>query len=196
MVSLMGMPYTVLLPVIAREVLGGGAGTLGALTAASGLGALMGALYLASRKSVLGLGRVIAAAAAVFGVGLVGFSRVDVALARAAADAVDGRGDDAPDGGEQHGPPDHRRRGQARAGDEPLRDGGLRHRARSGACSRARSRTGWARRTRILVGGVVCVVAAAVFLRALPELRRGVRPIYVRLGIVPEVAPGRTGAVP
>ncbi|MFS8068724.1 MAG: MFS transporter, partial [Byssovorax sp.] len=58
-VSLMGMPYTVLLPVIAREVLGGGPNTLGALTAVSGLGALGGALYLASRRTVLGLGRVI-----------------------------------------------------------------------------------------------------------------------------------------
>jgi MFS family permease len=77
-VSLTGTPYTVLLPMVAREVLGGGAGTLGALTAASGLGALVGALYLASRKSVLGLGRVITASTVLFGAGLVGFSRAAV----------------------------------------------------------------------------------------------------------------------
>ena len=77
-VSLMGTPYSVLLPVIAREVLGGGAGTLGALTAASGVGALVSALYLASRTSVVGLERVIVASAALFGVGLVGFSRAGV----------------------------------------------------------------------------------------------------------------------
>ena len=53
----MGMPYTVLMPVIATQVLHGGADTLGVLMAASGLGALCGALYLASRRSVLGLGR-------------------------------------------------------------------------------------------------------------------------------------------
>ena len=43
MVGLMGMPYSVLLPVIAREVLGGGAGTLGTLQASAGLGVLAGA---------------------------------------------------------------------------------------------------------------------------------------------------------
>ena len=68
--SLTGVPYTVLLPVVAREVLGGGAGTLGALTAASGLGALCGALYLASRKSVHGLWRVTAVSSALFALGL------------------------------------------------------------------------------------------------------------------------------
>jgi MFS family permease len=77
-VSLMGVPYMVLLPVVAREVLGGGPGTLGALTAASGLGALGSALYLASRQRVVGLYRVIVVAAAIFGVGLVLFSRASV----------------------------------------------------------------------------------------------------------------------
>jgi len=77
-VSLMGVPYMVLLPVIAREVLGGGPGTLGMLTAASGLGALGSALYLASRRSVVGLDRVIVGAAALFGAGLVLFSRAGV----------------------------------------------------------------------------------------------------------------------
>jgi MFS family permease len=74
-VSVMGVPYMVLLPVVAREVLRGGPGTLGALTAASGVGALGSALYLATRRSVQGLERVIVAAAALFAVGLVGFSR-------------------------------------------------------------------------------------------------------------------------
>jgi fucose permease len=40
----------------------------------------------------------------------------------------------------------------------------------------------------ILAGGAVCVVAAAIFFRALPELQRMVRPIYVRMGILPEIA--------
>ena len=70
LVSIMGMPYTVLMPVIASAVLHGGAHTLGFLMTASGMGALLGALYLASRSSVLGLGRVIAIATAVFGGGL------------------------------------------------------------------------------------------------------------------------------
>src|SRR5262249_36248190 len=73
-ISFLGMPYTVLMPVFAADVLQGGPYTLGFLTAMSGVGALIGALYLASRRSVLGLGRVIVAATLVFGVGLVGFA--------------------------------------------------------------------------------------------------------------------------
>ena len=74
LVSTMGMPYTVLMPVIASTVLHGGAHTLGFLMTASGLGAVVGALYLASRRSVLGLGRVMVIATLSFGVGLVAFS--------------------------------------------------------------------------------------------------------------------------
>src|SRR5581483_7798950 len=59
LVSLVGMPYTVLMPIFAGTVLGGGAHTLGFLMAAAGLGALAGAVSLAMRPSVLGLGRVI-----------------------------------------------------------------------------------------------------------------------------------------
>jgi predicted MFS family arabinose efflux permease len=73
-VSVTGMPYTVLMPVLAQEVLHGGARALGILTGASGLGALVGALMLATRKDLRGLGRWIAAAAASFGAALVLFS--------------------------------------------------------------------------------------------------------------------------
>src|SRR5206468_9208072 len=84
LVSAMGMPYTVLMPVIASKVLHGGPHTLGFLMTASGLGAVVGALYLASRQSVVGLGRIMAIATLSFGVGLVafGFARATwVALA-------------------------------------------------------------------------------------------------------------------
>ena len=57
--SLFAQPYTVLMPVVATRVLHGGAHTLGLLMAATGLGALSGALYLATRPSVVGLGRVL-----------------------------------------------------------------------------------------------------------------------------------------
>jgi MFS family permease len=74
--SLMGMPYMVLLPIFAGRVLHGGPHTLGMLTGSSGVGALVAALSLAARKSVLGLVRKIQVAALVFGSGLVlfGFS--------------------------------------------------------------------------------------------------------------------------
>ncbi len=76
--SLVGMSYMVLMPIFAKEVLHGGPKTLGFLTAASGLGALIGALYLASRKSVIGLERQIVLAAFLAGGGLVFFSLSDI----------------------------------------------------------------------------------------------------------------------
>ena len=74
LVSVMGMPYTVLMPAISTNVLHGGPHTLGFLMTASGAGAVVGALYLASRRSVLGLGRVMVVATIAFGVGLVVFA--------------------------------------------------------------------------------------------------------------------------
>jgi MFS family permease len=78
LVSLMGMPYTVLMPIFAKQVLHGGPHTLGFLMAASGVGALAAALSLALRKSVVGLIRLIPLSSAAFGVGLIlfGLSRV------------------------------------------------------------------------------------------------------------------------
>ncbi len=74
LVSLVGMPYTVLMPLVATEMLRGGSTTLGLLMASVGIGALMGAVVLAARKSVLGLGHMIPLAAGTFGVGLIAFS--------------------------------------------------------------------------------------------------------------------------
>jgi MFS family permease len=192
-VGLMGMPYTVLLPVIAREVLGGGAGTLGALTSAAGLGALAGALYLASRTSVLGLGRVIVGSAAAFGVGLVGFSRVGVLWLALPLLLLAGGGmmlQMAASNTILQTIVDEDKRGRVMSlfamavfGTVPfgsLLAGALAHRL--GA------------ENTILIGGVACIVAAGVFFRALPELRRAVHPIYVRMGIAPEIASGLEAA--
>lgn len=74
LISLMGMPYQVLMPVFARDIFHGGPHTLGFLVAMSGLGALTGAIYLAARKNTLGLGRVIALTTGLFGIGLISFS--------------------------------------------------------------------------------------------------------------------------
>ncbi len=71
--SLMGMPYMVLLPVFAAQVLHGGPNTLGLLTAASGIGALVSAVALAARRSVIGLLRMIQLATVLFGSGLILF---------------------------------------------------------------------------------------------------------------------------
>ena len=73
LVSLMGMPFVVLMPIFAAQVLRGGPNTLGLLMGAVGVGALVSAISLAARKTVRGLIRMIPIAAAVFGVGLIGF---------------------------------------------------------------------------------------------------------------------------
>jgi MFS family permease len=74
LVSLMGMPYMVLMPIFADKILHGGARGLGLLMGASGVGALTGALTLAARRSVRGLGRLVPLAAAGFGMSLIAFA--------------------------------------------------------------------------------------------------------------------------
>jgi MFS family permease len=73
-VSFMGVPYTVLMPVFATKILHGGPHTLGFLMGAAGVGSIIAALSLAARKSVRGLYKVIPAVAALFGGGLIAFS--------------------------------------------------------------------------------------------------------------------------
>jgi MFS family permease len=75
LVSLLGMPLTVLMPVFARDILLGDSHTLGFLMGASGTGALVGGMILASRRSMLGLEKWTALATGIFGVGLVFFSQ-------------------------------------------------------------------------------------------------------------------------
>lgn len=72
--SLMAMPYTTLVPIFAKDILHGGPQTLGYLMAACGIGAIGGAIYLASRQTVFGLGAVVAFGAGLFGLSLVTFA--------------------------------------------------------------------------------------------------------------------------
>ncbi len=74
LLSLVGMPYVILMPIFADQILHGGARGLGLLMGASGLGALIGALMVASRRGVHGLGRWVALAAIGFGLSLIIFS--------------------------------------------------------------------------------------------------------------------------
>jgi len=73
-VGIMGMPYMTLMPVFASQVHRSGADTLGLMFGAVGLGALIGALFLAQRKNIIGLGRVIVIATCGFGLGLILFT--------------------------------------------------------------------------------------------------------------------------
>ena len=71
--SFFAVPFVILMPIFATDVLGGGPGTLGLLMTAQGVGALTGALFLAAREKATGLGPLIGNAASVFGAGLIGF---------------------------------------------------------------------------------------------------------------------------
>ncbi len=74
LVSIVGTPYTVLMPIFADQILHGGARGLGLLMGATGLGAIGGALTVASRRGVRGLGRMVGYACSGFGVSLVLFA--------------------------------------------------------------------------------------------------------------------------
>ena len=192
-VSLMGMPYTVLMPVVATQVLHGRAHTLGFLMAASGAGALAGALYLASRTTVIGLGRVIAIAAAVFGASLIAFSLSHVLWLSLVLMVPTGMGmmvQMAASNTVLQTIVDEDKRGRVMSfyamaffGTVPF--GSL-------LAGTLAQKIGAA--DTIGIGGIVCVLGAVLFFRALPELRRLTRPIYVRLGIIPEIAEGLRSA--
>jgi MFS family permease len=193
LISLMGMPYTVLMPLIADRVLHGGPHTLGFLMGATGIGAFGGAVYLASRRSVLGLGRVTAAAAILFGIGLVAFSRSRSLAVSLLLMVVTGTGfmvELAASNTILQTIVREEMRGRVMAfytmafmGTAPF--GSL----MAGALAARIGAPGT-----ILVGGVACILGGIVFSRQLPRLRELVRPIYVERGILPEIATGLSQA--
>jgi MFS family permease len=192
-VSLMGMPYTVLMPVVATSVLHGQAHTLGFLMAASGAGALAGALYLASRTSVLGLGRVIGISAAMFGVSLIGFALSHVLWLSLVLMVPTGMGmmvQMAASNTVVQTLVDEDKRGRVMSFFAMAFFGTVPFGSLLGGSLAERIGAPYT----IGLGGIVCLVGAALFFRALPELRRHARPTYERLGILPEVAEGLRSA--
>ena len=187
LVSLVGMPYTVLMPVFANDVLHGGPNTLGFLMAASGVGALMGALFLASRRTVLGLGKFIPLMAAAFGAGLIVFSFTRVLWLSLGLMIVTGLGfmvQMAVSNTVLQTIVDEDKRGRVMSfytmafmGTAPF--GSL-------LAGSVAERIG-APHT-LLFGGIGCILGALWFASSLPALRRDVRPIYVKMGILPEMA--------
>ena len=183
LVATMGMPYTVLMPAIAATVLHGGPHTLGFLMTAAGAGALAGAVYLASRTSVLGLGRAIVVATVTFGAALVAFSfsrilwlsllllpfvgggmMVEMAATNTIVQTI----------------VEDEMRGRVMAfyamaflGTAPL--GSL-------MAGLVASHIGPMRT--IMIGGVACIIGGVIFAFRLPVLRAHVRPIYIERGIL------------
>ena len=189
LVSLMGMPYAVLMPVFAKEILHGGSHTFGFLMGASGVGALAGALYLASRKSILGLGKIIPLSAAVFGFGLIAFSLSRFFYLSLTLMLITGLGmiiQMASSNTILQTIVDDDKRGRvmsffamAFVGTAPF--GSLLAGALASSLGAPNT---------LVIGGISCVLGAAVFASRLSELRKIVHPIYVRLGIISEVASG------
>jgi MFS family permease len=191
--SLVGMPYSVLMPVMASERLHGGAHTLGFLMAAVGLGALGGAVRLAMRRSVLGLGRTIVSMALLFGVSLavfagsrqlwlslpllvvVGFSMM---LQTAATNTV------------LQTILEEQMRGRVMAFYTMAVMGTAPFGALIAGALADRIGAPWT----IASGGLLCAATAGYFATQLPKLREHIRPIYQRLGILPEVAEGMGAA--
>ena len=193
LVSLAGLSYITLLPVFATDILHGGPQALGLLSAGAGAGALLGAAFLASRRSVLGLGRVIPVAVALLGVGLIFFSLsrtfylslalmpltgCSAMLAMASSNTL------------LQTLAEDEMRGRIMAfftmafmGMAPIGSllaGSLA--AHIGAPATVR------------VGGLLCIAGAAAFAVVRPRLRPFVIPIYIRRGILPAVAEGITEA--
>jgi MFS family permease len=193
LVSLVGMPYMILMPVFAAQVLHGGAHTLGFLMAASGLGALIGAIALAARKSVRGLGKMIPIATGVFGGSLIAFSQSRLLWLSLILLLGTGFGMITQLASSntilQTIIPDERRGrvmsfyAMAFIGMAPF--GSL-------LAGSLASRIG-ASHT-VLISGICCVAGALWFASRLGHLRKVVRPIYVKLGIVNEVARGMQAA--
>jgi MFS family permease len=187
--SITSVPQAALMPVFASTVLHGGPHTLGFLMASGGVGAVGGALWLASRRSVLGLGRVILVAAICFGTGLIVFASSHWLWLSMPVLAITG-------GAlmiqlassntvlQTLAPEDKRGRVMS-----------LYTMAFLGMAPVGSLVAGWLGASLgapLTVGicGIATLLGAAWYFQELPRLRRMVRPVYVQLGILPEIAEG------
>jgi MFS family permease len=193
-IGLVGMPYAVLLPVFAKDILGGGPLTYGFLVGAVGVGALCGAIFLASRRSARGLGRIMTAAVIIFGGGVIAFSFSTVLWFSLAMLLLAGFGmmvQMASVNTILQTIVDDDKRGRVMSlytmafmGMAPLGSLLVGSVAHSLGAPRA-----------MQISGILCIAAAIAFATKLPELRRWIHPIYVRKGIIPQVATGIGAAV-
>ncbi|HEU5415893.1 MAG TPA: MFS transporter [Candidatus Angelobacter sp.] len=191
--SLMGMPYMVLMPIFAGQILHGGPHTLGFLMGATGVGALTGAVILAARRSVLGLGRVIWLASTGFGAGLIAFSASRWLWLSYALMFVVGLGM-------------MQQMASSNTILQTITPDDKRGRVMSyytvaivGMMPFGSLLSGWlAARLgapiALAIGGAACVIGAGIFALRLGRIRALVHPIYVQLGIIPEIAEGINSA--
>ena len=183
MCSLMVMPYTILIPIFAIKILHGDAHTLGFLMAASGVGALIGGIYMITRQTVLGLGKVLTYAPIICGIGLISFALSKVLWLSSLTIMIVGLGSIlliASSNTIIQTIVDDDKRGRVLSiftmsflGMTPF--GNL----LAGALAN------WlGAPITLILNGIVCFFGAVLFARQLPTLKRLVRPIYVRDGIL------------
>jgi MFS family permease len=188
-VGFMGMPYITLMPVFAADIHRGGANALGLMMGAVGVGALAGALSLAWRKSVIGLGRVIAIAAIGFGTVLVAFTMAKIFWLTLLLLMVVGMCWMVLIAG-------------CNTALQTLSDNAMRGRVMSlfsmmliGMAPFGSLLAGWcADRIGaplvVAAGGTVCALAGLVFATQLPRLRAAARPILIARGVIIEPTTG------
>ena len=189
LISLAGMPYTVLMPVFAAGIFHGGPNTLGFLTAASGIGALTGAVTLAMRKSILGLGMRIAVCSGLLGVSLIAFALSGTLWLSLLILPVTGftmMQQMASSNTILQTIVDDEKRGRVMSFYSMAFQG----MAPFGALMAGELAARIGAPATLVVSGVICIAGAAWFGLRLAEIRKLVRPVYVRLGILPELAMG------
>jgi len=185
-ISFMGMAYGVLMPVFARDILHGGPHTLGFLMAASGIGALTGSIYLASRRTILGLGRIISIASAIFGAGVILFSFSTILVFSLLMMFVAGFGmivQLASSNTILQSIVDEDKRGRVMSiyatflfGMAPI-----------GSLIMGALASWIGAPNTLIISGFTCIIGALFFAVKLPRIRKEVRPIYARMGIISEV---------
>jgi len=193
LVCLVGGPYMVLVPIFAGDIFHGGPHALGLLMTASGCGALLGAGFLASRKSVVGLVRLIPVATATFGTGLLLFSFTTRLSWGVPALLVVGAGFMV-------------QLAACNTVIQTLVDDDKRGRVMSfymaaflGCMPMGSLWSGWVADRigaplTLRITGSLCLLAAAAFASGYGEMREWIRPVYIRMGILPAVNRGISGA--
>ncbi len=189
LVSLMGTSYQVLMPVYAKEVLKGGSEIFGFLMGAAGLGAFLAALYLASRETVITLGRIIPLATGIAGAALTIISLEDLFFLTFFLMVFVGLGlmlHTVSSNTILQTITDDDKRGRIMSfytmsimGIAPF--GSL----IAGAMAKALGT-----RLTLLIGGISCLAGAYFFYRKLPLLKKIARPKYEKMGMIPEIVTG------
>ncbi len=190
MVCLVGMPYRILAPIFVTQIYHKQSVAFGLLMAASGLGALLGAIYLASRKSVVGLGRVVVIATVIFGAALIAFAFTQVLWMGMIAMVVVGLGmmiHMAAVNTLLQTVVDDDKRGRVMSYYTMMFMGATPFGSLIAGALAQRIGAPWT----VAIGGMICIGAGGLFMSKLPQIRVLLRfPIYVRKGILREAAAG------